>query len=180
MASATDIRELLDDMPRWRQDVKVCDGTTTKYQFSDYPVVASSETVTVAGVTLGTNQYSINGTAAYVDLVTAGANEAELVVDYRCTQFHDDTIDNALTRNASVLELTMSDMCLRKAAGAGDFYSFVVGGGADQVNVDKKGVAKEWRENAKHWEARYADPSLLPVTDTTLEWEYGDQERGED
>lgn len=173
MADLEDLRQRIDDLPKYRYDTKTADGTATKFQVSKYPIESNTGTVTVAGVVYGTGNYTLNGTAGLLAFGTAPTNAAQVVAEYNCTQLNGTLLGDILTRNGNVLDLAAAEALEVRAAGAAAFFSFISG----DVKVDKKGIAKAYMELAEHLRKNYYASERQGAVDTSVELTHMDQEQ---
>ena len=176
MADREDLRQRINDLPKYKYDTKTGDGTATKFQVSKYPIEPATGTIVVGGSSYGTAGYSLNGTSGMLVFGTAPTNGTTIEAEYTCTQLNGTLLDDVLTRHSSVLELSAAECLEIRAAGAADYFSFISG----DVRVDKKGISKAYLDLAKQLRENYYAPERQPTIDTQVEWEYMDQERVED
>ncbi len=173
MATLSELRERIDDRPKYRYDTKTADGTNTKYQVSQYPIEPATGTVTVGGSVWGTSGYTLNGTSGILSLGTAGANGTSIIAEYSCTQIDGTTLGNILSRNNSVLDLAAAEALEMRAAGAAQYFSFISG----DVKVDKTKIADSYMRLAEQIRQNYYAPERQTVVDTVVEWQYQDTEQ---
>ena len=173
MADLEDLRQRIDDLPKYRHDVKTADGTATKFQVSKYPIEPSSGTIAVGGSVYGSSGYTLNGTSGVADFLgTAPADDSSVIAEYTCTQLNGTHLQDILTRNGGILDLAAAEALEVRAAGAAAFFSFI----SADVKIDKKGIAAEYRALARQIRNNYL-ANGTDTTDTTIEMTYMDQDQ---
>ena len=173
MADLADLRQRIDDLPKYRYDTKTGDGTATKFQTSKYPIEPNTGTITVGGSVYGTAGYTLNGTSGLLILGTAAANGTSIIAEYTCTQLNGTHLQDILTRNSSVLDLAAAEALEVRAAGASDYFSFISG----DVKVDKTKTADNFMKLAEQIRTNYYKEERQPTVDTQVEWHYQDQDQ---
>jgi len=173
MANLEDLRQRIDDLPKFRFDTKIGDGTATKFQVSKFPIEPSTGTITDGGSVLGTAGFTLNGTSGVLAFAVAPTNGTTITAEYNCTQLNGTLLTDILTRNGAVLELSAAEALEVRAAGAASFFSFI----SADVKVDKTKVAKSYMDLAKQIRNDYYDPDRQGTIDTQVEWTHMDQEQ---
>jgi len=176
MAVLGDLRQRIDDLPKYRYDEKVADGTATKFQVSKYPIEPATGSITVGGSVFGTAGYTLNGTSGVVDFTTAPANGISIIAEYNCAQLNGTHLQDILDRNGGVLDLAAAEALEVRAAGAASYFSFISG----DVKIDKTKISDNYMKLAEQLRKNYYDTDRQATIDTQVEWEYPDQERDED
>ena len=173
MASLEELRQRIDDLPKFRFDSKTGDGTATKFQVSKFPIEPSSETITVGGSVFGTDGYTLNGTSGVLLLDVAAADGTQVIAEYNATQLNGTHLSDILSRNGDTLDLAAAEALEVRAAGAASYFSFI----SADVKVDKSKVSKSFMDLAKHLRENYYDPDRQATVDTQVEWTHQDQEQ---
>ena len=173
MADLEDLRQRIDDLPKYRYDTKTADGTATKFQVSKYPIESNSGTITVGGSVYGSSGYTLNGTSGVVSFTSAPSNGTQIIAEYTCTQLNGTHLNDILTKNGQDVELAAAEALEVRAAGAASYFSFVSG----DVKIDKTKIATDFMKLAEQIRANYYAPERQATVDTQVEWEYQDQEQ---
>lgn len=173
MATLQDLRQRIDDRPKYRYDKQTGDGASTKFQVSKYPIEPNTGTVTVGGSVYGSSAYTLNGTSGVIAFTSAPANGTQVLAEYTCTQIDGTTLQDILTRNGDVLDLAAAEALEMRAAGAAAYFEFVSG----DVKINKSQVATNYMKLAEQIRKNYYEPDRMATVDTQVEWHYQDQDQ---
>ncbi len=173
MAVLNDLRQRIDDLPKYRYDTKTADGTATKFQVSKYPIEPNTGTITVGGSVYGTAGYTLNGTSGVVTFTSAPTNGTSIIAEYTCTQLNGTHLQDILDRNGGNLALGAAEALEVRAAGAASYFSFISG----DVKIDKTKVSDNFMKLAEQIRANYFSPERQASVDTVVEWTHQDQDQ---